>query len=128
MTGPEAFDTAAVARKLRERDARRRQHRLELHRRAAADADAIIGLIRDKYNPRRIYQWGSVLHPDRFDENSDIDIAVDGLKSAEEFFALYGDVMDMTDFALDLVELEKVNPIHRESILKNGRVAYDRGD
>jgi predicted nucleotidyltransferase len=127
VSSPETFDTAAAARKLRERESRRRQQRRELHRQAAGDADAIIRFIRDKYNPRRIYQWGSVLHPERFDENSDIDIAVEGLRSAEEFFALYGDVMNMTEFSLDLVELEKVEPVHRDSIRKRGKIAYDRG-
>jgi len=41
---------------------------------------------------------------------SDIDIAVAGLATVEDFFALLADAMAMTTFPLDIVELERVEP------------------
>ena len=50
------------------------------------------------YRPLRVYQWGSLLHPEHFSEISDIDIALEGLSSPEEYFAILGDVMNMSSF------------------------------
>ncbi len=83
-------------------------------------------MIIKKYNPKRIYQWGSLLHPEQFSEISDIDIAVEGIGSAETFFKLFGEADAMTKAPLDLVELEKVEPVHRESIIRKGRLIYER--
>jgi predicted nucleotidyltransferase len=123
-----AFDIKAAAENLRKRFERNRRERLALHERAARDAAAIIEMVRKRYNPKRIYQWGSVLKPEQFDENSDIDIAVEGLRSAEEFFALFGDAWKMTKFPLDLVEIEKVHPAHIDSIRERGKLVYERTD
>lgn len=81
-----------------------------------------------KYNPRCIYVWGSLLRPERFDENSDIDIAVEGVESAEKFFALAGDALNMVAFPLDLVELDKIAPIDRQAIITKGKLVYERPD
>lgn len=45
------------------------------------DCRAIAGLIATRYQPRRIYQWGSLLHRAEFSEISDIDLAVEGVWS-----------------------------------------------
>ena len=97
-----------------------------LYKKASNDCSKIIKMIIEKYNPKRIYQWGSLLHPEQFCEISDIDIAVEGIGSAELFFALYGDASDLTAFPLDLVELEKIEPVHRNSIVKRGKAVYER--
>ena len=78
--------------------------------------------------PRRVYQWGSLIDGHGFSDISDIDIAVEGLGSAETYFALIGDAMRMTEFPLDLVELEKIEPLHAESIRRHGRLVYERKD
>jgi predicted nucleotidyltransferase len=86
----------------------------------------MIQLIIDRYRPKRIYQWGSLLHPEEFNDLSDIDIAVEGLKSAKIFFDLFGAIEELTKFPVDLVEIEKIDPIHAESIRKNGKLVYER--
>ena len=98
----------------------------DLYKEASDDCRKIIQMIIDKYNPKRIYEWGSLLHPEQFSEISDIDIAVEGIGSAETFFALYGDASDLTAFPLDLVQLEKIEPVHRDSIIKRGKAVYER--
>ena len=75
----------------RRRTQRERAHH-ELHQRAAAQARDVVELIGQRYRPRRIIQWGSVLQPERFREFSDIDIAVEGITDPQLFFRLVGDV------------------------------------
>jgi hypothetical protein len=50
------------------------------------DFDNIVVLITKECKPRRIYQWGSLLNEKYFSEISDIDIAVEGIRSAEQYF------------------------------------------
>jgi predicted nucleotidyltransferase len=60
-----------------------------------------------QYRPSRLYQWGSLLDRSHFRECSDIDIAVEGIVTPDEFFAMYGDADRLTSVTLDLVALEK---------------------
>ena len=57
---------------------------------------------------------------------SDIDIAVEGITSAEAFFAMYGDAEALTNFPLDIVQIEKIEKLHAQSIREKGRVVYER--
>jgi hypothetical protein len=62
----------------------RRQAGIEVRfQQAWRDFQAIVTLIAERYRPARIYQWGSLLHRPRFCEWSDIDVAIEGLGSAE---------------------------------------------
>lgn len=103
-----------------------RKHRMERHAGAVCDAKRIIDRIASEYHPVRIYQWGSLLHPSKFTEHSDIDIAIEGITDAETYFKLLGDAMEMTEFKLDLVQLEKIEPEFVESIRQNGKIVYER--
>ena len=110
---------------------REKQRRLEEERhvrfeRAWHDFNKIIAMLINKYNPKRIYQWGSLLNEKHFSEISDIDIAVEGIKSAEEYFAMLGDAMQLTDISLDLIEIEKIEPIYAKGIREKGRIVYER--
>ncbi len=93
---------------------------------ANRDFDKIVQMIAEKYQAKKIYQWGSLLNEEHFNEKSDIDIAVEGLTSAKEFFAILGDAEELTSFPVDLVEIEKIHPIHAESIKKEGKLIYER--
>ncbi len=110
-------------------DRRAKKHKNRLMKRldrAQRDFDRIIQRIINKYDPLRIYQWGSLLHPEDFSEISDIDIALEGIASTEQFFSLLSEADELTDFPLDVVELEKIHPLHAESIRKKGRLVYER--
>jgi len=95
---------------------------------ATADAQRIVRMIAEGYFPRRIYQWGSLLERRRFQEISDIDIAVEGLKGPEKIFEIYAEAEKMTDLPLDIVEIERIHPLHAQSIRERGRVVYERPD
>jgi hypothetical protein len=92
-----AFDHVAAAQNLKRRFESQRQQRLALHARAVKECDAIAQMIKTDFNPYRIYQWGSLLHPEQFDENSDTDMAVEGLDSASVWFALTGKALAMAN-------------------------------
>ena len=79
-------------------------------------------------NPRRIYQWGSLLNRDRFTEISDIDIALEGLTGAEQFFAALGLAMERSTLPVDVVELEKLPPTAAERIRERGKLVYERDE
>lgn len=103
-----------------------RQRNEALWRQASQDAEAIIRMIIETFKPKAIYQWGSVLGGRQFSEISDIDIAVEGLGSAERYFAMLGEAERLTHFPLDLVEMEHVEPEYAELIRKHGRCVYAR--
>ena len=94
--------------------------------RAKTEATRIIEMLVRDFQPRRIWQWGSLLDRDRFSEISDIDIAIEGIADQETFFALYGATMELATFPLDLVELERIEPLHAQSIRKTGRLVHER--
>ncbi len=94
--------------------------------RARRDADAVIDHVSRRYNPRRIYQWGSLVRGDHFSERSDIDIAVEGLDRPEAVFRILEDAENMTDFPVDIVELEKIAPEYAEGIRRRGVLRYER--
>ncbi len=125
MESGDTFDYKAAAAFLKDKAESEKERDRKLFLQAEKDAELIIEMIKE-YQPERIYQWGSLLQMDQFDINSDIDIAVEGMDSAEKFFELYGRAVAITDFSLDLVELEKINDVHRKSIRETGRLVYEK--
>ena len=120
------FDYDAAREFIQLKSERKRRESHDLYRKAKKDSEDIIEVIKNNFLVKRIYQWGSILNPERFDENSDIDIAIEGLDSVEDFFKLYGIALTKTSFPLDLVEIEKVDDLNRNSIIKNGKLIYER--
>lgn len=118
-------DVAAAREFLRKKAERRQTKCRELWQRAAADAEAIKQHIIERYNPKRILQWGSVLHPERFREDSDIDFAVEGI-SSEVFLELYRTAEELTNFPLHLLLWECVPDYYQRHLLLMGSVVYER--
>jgi predicted nucleotidyltransferase len=120
------FDIAAAAETFAARQEKARKLRRRLHEKASHDCARIVEMAIREFRPRRILQWGSLLEPDEFDENSDIDIAVEGLSDARAFLDLLGKAIDMTEFPVDLVEFDKLDQDSRESIQRRARIVYER--
>ncbi len=112
--------------RIQTREKRQVRENAVLEQQAAADAHAIIDMIVEKFRPNRIYQWGSLLRPGGFKPYSDIDVAVEGVVDTERFFALLGQAQSLTDFPVDIVQLEKIAPEHADDIRKYGRLVYER--
>lgn len=104
---------------------RQKRRWLELHRQAAGDSERIIRFLVEKYRPKRIIQWGSLLKPEQFRDYSDIDLALEGIPDAETFFQLTAEIEKLTSFPLDVVQWEHLQPEFREVILRKGKVVYE---
>ena len=113
---------------LAERERRRRERIDERYAQATRDAGAIVSEIAEQVNPRRIYQWGSLLDRKRFSEISDLDLAVEGLNGPAEFFQVLGIAMNGTALPVDVVELEKLPADVAERIRKRGALVHERSD
>ena len=123
-----AFDIGAARRNLQEKSRRRTQVLRKLHYRAQSDTADIVAMLIDRYRPVRIYQWGSVLQPDRFREWSDIDIAVEGLEDPLDGLRAADDASELTSLPVDLVELDRIDPRIADTIRQEGRLMYERPD
>ena len=113
---------------LADRERRRRARVDERYAQATRDARAIISEIAAQVNPRRIYQWGSLLDRKRFSEISDVDIAVEGLTGPAEFFEALGIAMNATSLPVDVVELEKIPVDVADRIRTRGALVHERSD
>jgi len=60
---------------LQTRFRKREEQRILLLNRARDNFAQIVKIIIEKYHPKRIYQWGSLIDGSHFTERSDIDIA-----------------------------------------------------
>ena len=108
---------------------RRRRARIDARfEQATRDASAIVAAIAEQVNPRRIYQWGSLLDRSRFSEISDIDFAIEGLRGPAEFFRALGIAMEGTTLPVDVIELEKVPEDIADRIRARGAVVHERSD
>ncbi|HEX9975389.1 MAG TPA: nucleotidyltransferase domain-containing protein [bacterium] len=122
------FDYKKARQFLEKKEQDRKQFLDKKFNQACQDFKKIIDFIILKYNPKKIYQWGSLLNREHFSEISDIDIALEGITSAEQLFEIYGAIMNMSDFSIDLIQIEKIEPEFAELIIKNGRVVYERSE
>lgn len=121
-----AFDIQKAGETLKKRRERREAMRRELAEVAQKDADRIVKMLIEQFRPRKIYQWGSLLHHSRFREYSDIDIAVEGLKGPLDGLRAIDEASSLTQFPVDIVELERIHPAHARSIRDEGRLIYEQ--
>lgn len=81
-------------------------------------AEACIRLLKERFGARRVILFGSLVGQGPWHEQSDIDLAVEGL-APEEFFPAYSACRDLLPrgLELDLVPLEDAYPEMRARIL-----------
>ena len=115
------IDLDKVRAFLKSKSERRQKAIDERFTKATDDFKSIVARIISEINPKRIYQWGSLLDRRSFSEISDIDIALEGLNGAEEFFKALGIAMDGSSVPVDVVEIEKLPPSVAERIKKRGK-------
>lgn len=121
-----AISIENAKRFLEERKIKRKLILQSKYNAAVRDFEKIKDMIIKKYNPKRIYQWGSLMDQSKFRENSDIDIAIEGINDPETFFKLYGDAEKMTNFSLDLLDIDKIAPEFSQIIKSKGKIVYER--
>jgi uncharacterized protein len=65
-------------------------------------------MLKQKYNPGKIILFGSLAHKAWFNENSDVDLAVDGLPS-DDYWQAWRDVEDIiNDRRIDFVDISDI--------------------
>ena len=120
------FDIAAARENLRKRQVAQRQSLAIMVGQARIDAERIVAMLIQNYRPQRIHQWGSLLRPERFREWSDIDIALEGLVDPLDGLRALDVASTLTQFPVDIVELERIHPAHAKTIREEGRMVYER--
>ena len=95
--------------------------------RATDDFTHITRHIIAAYSPHRVWQWGSLIGGDTFRENSDIDIALEGV-SATRLHRIISDAETMTRFPLHIMLLSDMDPRTQNLVRRFGRVVYERDD
>jgi len=120
------FDYQKARNFLNQKKKEKKERYFKFFEKASDDFQKILNIIVKKYNPDRVYQWGSLLNKNSFRDYSDIDIAVEGVESAETFFNMYKDIESVTDFPVDLVHFEKIEQEFRDIIKMKGKIVYER--
>ena len=97
-----------------------------LERRAREDTRCLVQMIIQEFQPKRIYQWGSLTRHGAFRDFSDIDLAVEGVTEPELFFKMLGRCMELSDFPVDLVQMECLDPLQADEIRAHGCLLWER--
>lgn len=74
---------------------------------------------------QRAYLFGSVTYPGQMGLHSDVDVAVEGNLSPEDYFALWRALEEASGETIDLVELTEDVPFARR-VREAGEVIYER--
>lgn len=124
-----ATDIESVRTFLRERErVRDEQHEVERQRVAEMARQAARQVMPVFSAVRRAYLFGSVMRPKTMRRDSDVDIAVEGSLTAEEFFALWREMeRAIPDREVEIVELDK-NLHFAERVRETGEIIYERKD
>ena len=114
-----------MRRFMSKRRTERREHLRERLEQARADFDKIVRHIIHEYEPIRVYQWGSLVSGETFQDISDIDIAVEGIEDSA-FLRMVDDCERLSRFPLHIVRLEDIRAVHRENIIREGVLVHGR--
>jgi len=123
------FDVAACRAHLQAQQERQYQAR-EQRRQAALKAlrEAARSVLPRFPGVRRAYLFGSVLRPGVLRSTSDIDVAIEGTLSAEEYFALWRELeRAAAGWPVDLVELDR-DLRFAAHVRERGELVYGRPD
>ena len=89
------------------------------------DARRIADHLGSRYGVKRVFLFGSILEEEKFNENSDLDMAVVGMKKAD-FYKALADISQMTEFNIDLKPLEDCAESFRKRVKEEGELIYER--
>ncbi|MEW5744436.1 MAG: nucleotidyltransferase domain-containing protein [Nitrospirota bacterium] len=107
-----------------EREARDKRARERLRQKAIRNARQLARILAEEFPVKKVVLFGSVLEKEGFKEDSDIDIAVEGLPKGAYFTAVARLMME-SPFEVDLKPLEDVDDLLRKNIAR-GRVLYEK--
>lgn len=105
---------------LRQAASRRPAIKDELYTHAFEVAQAAAQLLRERYGVSRVRVFGSLVHSGRFHEDSDIDLAVEGLKVDNYWDAVTSTLFLDDQFPIELVDRATCRPEIWEVVEREG--------
>lgn len=103
----------------RQQQQARKQRMLERQQRGRQVAQQGAQLLKQAFGATRVVLFGSMVKPQRVHAESDLDLAVEGL-SDERYLTAVAALLDLSDFSVDLLQLEHVPPRIRDNIAQQG--------
>jgi predicted nucleotidyltransferase len=94
--------------------------------RARDEAKKVAQRLVREFDANRVYLFGSLAEGGRFQERSDVDLAVEGIPP-ERFFKAWAAVSHSSDVSIELVDLDEVGEPMRSLILEYGELLCDAG-
>lgn len=102
-----------------------KQKHIEEKHKAREVLKTIKQVLIEDFNVDKIILFGSLL-TNKFDEESDIDLAVEGIKK-DEYFRAFSVVNDLGGkYMIDLKPLEDLEPYFLAKVLKKGECIYEK--
>lgn len=111
----------------RERQREGERRRRERFRQAEKAAARLAEILVREYGAREVWLFGSLARVRGFHGHSDIDLAASGLP-AREFFRILSRLNALTEFEVDLVDLEACPAWLAEAIRREGRLLAGPAD
>ena len=78
------------------------------------------GALKQQYGVRRVVLFGSLAHRAWFSSDTDVDLAVEGLRAKDYWQAWKIAEEIIGDRTVDIVEIERAKPSLRQSIIRSG--------
>lgn len=94
----------------------------QLAKQARQDLEKVIAILIDDFKVKKIILFGS-LAKGNFSQESDIDLAVEGV-SPSDYFHVLAQVNSMSDRWIDLKPLESLEPHFLQRVLQTGECLY----
>jgi uncharacterized protein len=107
----------------RDRQTKQKLESAMLARQAWADIQKVAELLRCKFGATRVIVFGSLVRDDRFDAESDIDMAVEGILP-EDYFTAMAEVNEVSHQWVDLKPMESLEPHFLQKVLTMGKSIY----
>ncbi|WP_420645770.1 DUF4365 domain-containing protein [Candidatus Leptofilum sp.] len=89
------------------------------------EAERLGQLLASEFAAKSIYLFGSLAWSETYSPQTDIDLAVSGLKP-DELYKAIGYLESNTGFSFDLINLAEATPALRERIIQEGKLLYER--
>ena len=81
----------------------------------------VAAALKTRFGVRRVVLFGSLVHPDRFRSGSDVDLAVEGLRSGEDYWQAWRAIEDtIDDRSIDLIDIETAGESLKRAIQQYG--------
>lgn len=90
------------------------------YEKAWQEAKLAADILKKEYGAKQVWVFGSLTEKNRFNKNSDIDLAEDGIPDNKFYSAISAITRAIKDFKVDLVDVRSCRDIIKSAIEKEG--------